>query len=232
MKKFKQIMTDYDGPIIVGMAIIVVFLLMIFLPRAESADITYPGNRGSTKLLKDVGDGIHAPARFIGGEAIIEAAAVLSDSAVAVDTYYVLVDLSDTTNYPHENTTGIDLSQSTIVARQTGDAYAFLLGIVNFVDGSGVTVKTVHRIQVPSTVNTVNNTINYPFGGVDLEVSGTTVVGLISPDIAIAAVTLLTDLASPAGTVNAEVGDLLLFVDEVSGTSTLDWTALVFYGSH
>lgn len=203
-----------------------------FIADSRAADITYSGNRGSTKLLKDVGDGIHAPARFIGGEAVVEAAAVLSDSAVAADTYYVLVDLSDTTNYPHGNTTGIDLSQSTIVARQTGDAYAFLLGVVNFVDGSGVTVKTVHRIQVPSTVNTVNNTISYPFGGVDLEVSGTTVVGLISPDIAIAAVTLLTDLASPAGTVNAEVGDLLLFVDEVSGTDTVDWTALIFYGSH
>ncbi len=211
---------------------LVMGLIGYLIADARAADVVYSGTRGTSKRLKDMGDTTHAPVRFIGGEAMLEAAAVHAAINVAADTFYIIVDLSDTTNYPHGNTVGIDLNQVSITARQLNDGYGFMLGVINSIDGSGSTIVPIYQAHIPSTLNTINSTINYPFGGVDLEVFGTTVTGLLSADVTIAAVTTSTDLSSPAGTVNASVGDLLLFADEEIAGSTVDWSILVFYGSH
>lgn len=234
MKRLEKWFEKYVSTesLIVFVAVLLVAAIVVNYSDLRAADVVYNANRGTTKRLKDMGDTTHAPVRFIGGVAMLEAAVVHTAAGIAADTFYIIVDLSDTTNYPHGSTTGIDLNQVAVSARQTGDAFNLLLAVVNDIDGSGITFTPVYQAQLPSTLNTVDTSIQYPFGGVDLEVSGTTVAGLFSADVNIPSVTISTDLDSPAGTVNAAVGDLFLFVDETTDGSTLNWAMLVFYGSH
>lgn len=203
--------------------------VVISSDMVRSADVTYNSNRGTRRRLVDMGDNTHAPVRFIGGEEKIEAAANHFDTNVAVSTFYILVDLSDTTNYPHVSTNGIVLRQVTASLRQTGNAWRVLVGVVSDVTASNSIMNGVFELNVPSTLNTALASIHYPFGGADLQVTGTTVAGLLTPDINIPSVTTSTDLDSPAGTTNPEVGDIILWVAEVTDGSTLDWAVGVFY---
>ena len=206
-----------------AMAFAAAMLIMatgLMIGNVDAASITYGSIRGSTQTLADMGDGTHA--RVITGRT--QYAVWHGASGLTVTTRYVLLDLSDTTNYPHTEVTDLILtgSHACVSADASSSVWDVALGLVTAIDGSGATLRLFNGQRNNSVVPGDDLTITYPLGGLNTD-------DLMAADTAVAAITLLTDLDSPAGTVNAAVGDIVVLITEVTGTASATWSAHVDY---
>lgn len=175
--------------------------------------------------------------------------AVLGVEAVADDTPYVLVDLSDTTNFPHTNTSEIHLLGLVVSAEKASDGvYDIWVGVVIENDGTDGSAEWVHCFHIEHIPNNATETtdrfqavVDFTLGGANPEGVNLAVRSGATPRI----VTNLSQansanwknnagLASPVGVAGGDTGkpgagDLVVWVEEVSGSGTIDFCVTAIY---
>lgn len=179
----------------------------------------------------------------------------LNADAVAADTAYVLVDLSDTTNFSHDVSNFLYLLGLLLHAEKASDGvYEIYVGCIVEVDASNGTAYWVHKFRLEASGNPTDSTdrfvqvIDFTLGGgnpdgVRLNVdttAGSEKLLYVTTDSTQAGNTNWqndTGLASPAGaaagaTGKPGVGDIVVWVNEVSGTGTIDFSLTAIYEAH
>lgn len=166
--------------------------------------------------------------------------AVLALDGVAASTMYQLIDLSDTSNFPHADTTSIIVKQIRLHAEKAGDGvYRFGIGPVIENDGTDGTMDYVHQFLIEATGNPTDSTdrfaqqVSFP-SGLNLEIQSGAGIWYVTNAQFADDVLLQNDVArvSPVGSANPAVGDLMLYVLEVSGTGTVDFHLSVDYDTY
>jgi hypothetical protein len=215
MRKIKPIQAYAVGFIV---AVVALFALIAY--QAQAADVTYGVVSNATKRLADMGDSSYAEVTT----GRTQYHSYLQASGITTDTYYVLVDLSDTTNYPHSATNEVIVTGWHLRTQvSSAEVWVYCVGVVTAIDGSGTTV-TVFSRPFPDISATFTS---YEF----FTVPGSGIGGndMIAADTTISAVTTSTDLASPAGTTQAEVGDIFVIADEITGSAGFTFTTGLTY---
>ncbi len=195
-------------------------LVVLAMVSADAADVTFTSIKNTTALIRDL-DGVDA--RVI-SEGPIPSLAVLIDAGITASVNRVIVDLSDTTNYSHTATNeifmvGYDFDMSLLAAGN----WSYTYYIVTAIDGSGVMAKAF-AASFTNLAGAGNQKKYAETPGAGIKLSN-----VVTADVAIAAITLSTDLASPSGTVNAAVGDVILVITESGGTTSLIGFAGIYY---
>jgi len=168
----------------------------------------------------------------------------LGAEAVAASTPYVLVDLSDTTNFPHTVTTELHLLGLILSAEKASDGvYDVWVGVVTENDATNGSVTWVHCFHLESVINATDSTdrfhtsVDFTLGGRNPE--GVNLV-VVSGALTNFASNLTqadnvnwqndTNRASPVGsTTKPGTGDIVVWVEEVSGSGTLDFCLTGIY---
>jgi len=163
----------------------------------------------------------------------------LGAEAIDADTGYVLVDLSDTTNYHHAKTNGVHVCELHIGADAQSGTFDLWFGVILEVDASNGTPQWFHVAHIEKATS-YNEQINYICGGLNPEgidltiVSGAT-IGTLSNLEQAGNTTWQTDtgLASPVGaaagaTGKPGAGDVVMWCEEVSA-GTVDFDVSLGY---
>lgn len=158
-------------------------------------------------------------------------AAMLEEAALAADQGMILVDLSDTVNFPHTETGKIRLYRLDInIERKTTGQFIIYIGVIIEVDATNGSTKWLLVLHEETDDNATDDTAARHFSyhwpkGLDLEVSAGAMVNLISNVGDTDDVVWQTDvnLDSPAGAAASPsgTGDLVMFVDETADGGTL-----------
>lgn len=160
--------------------------------------------------------------------------------ALTATTPYVLVDLSDTTNFPHVSTTGLHLLGLILSTEKAGDGqHDVWVGVVTENDATNGSATWVHCFHIEKVNNPTDSTdqrfMTADFGaGIDLTVISGALAGFASNLTQAGNVNWQNDTnrVSPVGsTTKPGVGDLVLWVEEVGGTGTIDFCLTVLYKS-
>jgi hypothetical protein len=178
----------------------------------------------------------------------------LSAEAVAASTAYVLVDLSDTTNFPHLGTDHLYLQKLILNTEKAGDGvYDIWIGVITEVDATNGTAEWIQCFHLESVHNATDSTDRFSAemdfstlanpDGMDLTVNaataGSETLRFVLTNSSQAGNTNWqtdTGLASPAGaaagaTGKPGAGDLVMWVEEVSGTGTIDFFITAIYSA-
>ena len=171
-------------------------------------------------------------------------AATLGIEALDASTPYVLVDLSDTTNFPHNGTAEIILCGLALNAEKASDGqFDIWVGVVIENDGTDGTAKWIHCFHLESVVNPTDSTDRRSFeidfsrgspvpGGLDLKVTSGALVYVVTnlSQASHANWKNDTNRVSPVGaTTKPGVGDLVVWVEETGGTGTIDFCLTALY---
>lgn len=167
---------------------------------------------------------------------------VMGAEAVAASTAYVLVDLSDTANYPHANANAIHLQALRLVTEKASDgAFDIWVGVVVENDDTDGTVKWLHvwHLEVvgnpTDTTDRFLNVQDFTLGGarpdgLNLEVVEGALKNIITYGEQAANANWQNDegLASPRGAAGGAtgkpgVGDLVFWVEETADGGTIDF---------
>jgi len=167
--------------------------------------------------------------------------AMFQIEAVAASTGYVLVDLSDTTNYPHSGTNAIILKSLALEAEKKtgGGGFDIWVGVINEVDATNGSTNWIHVWHLETDVDATDNTRYISkkvyFSDLDLEVDADTAASealrYIVSNIGHDGDTTWqndTGLASPIGASGQTygkpgAGDLVVYVEETADSGTLDF---------
>ena len=158
--------------------------------------------------------------------------ASLGAEAVSASTAYVLVDLSDSTNFPHNHTGYILLKSLRLHAEKASDGvYDVWVGVITEVDASNGTADWLHVFHLEHIANNSAETTDrfaqqVFFGPANLEIVSGALTHVVTNQQQAGNTNWQTDanLTSPVGaTTKSGVGDLVVWVEEVSGTGTLDF---------
>lgn len=149
---------------------------------------------------------------------------------VSTDTWYILVDLSDTTNYPHAGTNSIIL-KSLHYAGDLGTAthWDWNVGVVTSIAATTANIEWIMRTP-RNRLAQFDGEWTLPEHGLNLAVTGGVLpfVGtIVSPTNAITSGTVLT--ASAYITAMAEVGDLVLYLDEAADNVEFHFSVCTMY---
>jgi len=169
--------------------------------------------------------------------------AMLRVTGVTADTGYMLVDLSDSTNFPHTATGRIRLYSLTMSGSLKGTAGAgkgyLYFGVITEVDATNGSVDWFYVLDLQVYDNADDDSIRIDIqkhwpGGLDLEVdvSGETSDNLITATVDTGDTVWQTDvnLASPYTSDSPSgQGDLVAFWDETEDGATLNLCILVEY---
>lgn len=147
---------------------------------------------------------------------------------LAADEGFVVIDLSDVTNFPHTLTGKIKLYQLSgfLEIESTGQYIIYFGAIleVDATDGSTTWIAAVPVAHGGAATDRIEFKFEWP-GGIDLEISGGALVNVVGNSGHSGDVTWQTDtsLDSPVGDAsNAPgAGDLVMYVDETGGTGTI-----------
>ena len=168
--------------------------------------------------------------------------------AIAATTRYVLVDLSDTTNYPHNLTTELHILGLEIDAEMhTTGSFDLWFGAIIEVDASNGTANWIHVLHAEEDTNPTDSagvlqrSIDCTIGGRNpegwnLQVVSGTLTRIVTNVQEAGDTGWQTDvgLASPVGAAGAATGkpgagDFVLKLEEVADTGTLDVSITVLY---
>lgn len=162
--------------------------------------------------------------------------AVYSAAAVAATAYVVMVDVSDTTNFPHSQTGQINVDHfSASVSFASGTAKAVVsLGIITRIDGTNADISYLISdvVGVQSANDSMEITHNYQPSAVVFKQSGGSLVGAVTSvvDNAVAAVNTGASLASSRGVIiTPALGDVVLKLEY--DNDNFDVTAAILYHS-
>lgn len=162
--------------------------------------------------------------------------AMLVDEDISAATPYVLVDLSDDTNFPHTDTTSVWLKKLAFNAELSGDAqFNVYVGVVVENDGTDGSVTWIAKWNMERVDNPTDGTdrfdgeADFCVGGdprgIDLTVSANALSNVVSNSTQDDSVNWQNDVAraSPVGTSNPGEGDLVMLIDPVSAA----WLKLI-----
>ena len=177
----------------------------------------------------------------------------VGEEGTAADTPVVLVDLSDTTNFPHtanDGTGEIHLLGFLLNAETKDDGdYDFWIGVISEVDATNGTALWLHQIHCESRDNPTDSSgrsswfVDCTLGGyapqgINCKINASEELVYHLSNLSQAGNTnWQTDvgLLSPAGagastTGKPGAGDLVMWVEEVTG-NTVDWCMTVWYST-
>lgn len=141
------------------------------------------------------------------------------------DTYIILVDLSDNINYPHYKTNriilkGLQYSGDLSVARR----WHYSVGVITAVDATDINVEWITQ-GVRNRLAQFNERWWPPEHGLSLEVRNATLENVATNTVSaidtITSSVYVSTCTCLSGTLPG-VGDLILFMDEISDTATLN----------
>jgi hypothetical protein len=163
--------------------------------------------------------------------------AVLSKNDISSTEYGILIDLSDTTNFPHNGTNRIDLSHVKVVAELAANSVgAVKLGVITAITATNADMSWVYIVPFEKSASRrILSLINFSPSQLKLGVDGGALQFIITNNFStsVTAVNSATNLNSPRGTstVTPAVGDVIIQYKHDSGSA---WDALVstFYHSH
>ena len=168
----------------------------------------------------------------------------LTGDDVAADTPYVLVDLSDTTNFPHSGTNELHVLGLMLSAEKASDGvYDVYVGVVTENDADDGSVSWLYQWNLESVLNPTDSTdrfhqyVDFTLGGSNPEginclVESGALVRFVTNNTQADSANWQNDTnrTSPVGaTTKPGVGDIVVFVDEVSGSGTLDFSVIAIY---
>lgn len=174
-------------------------------------------------------------------------AANLGLEAVAASTPYVLIDLSDATNYPHTPVNYVNLLALLLNAEKAGDGvYDLWVGAVTENDDTDGSVNWLHVFHLQHVANNTDSTdrfaqnVDFTLGGANAdglrcEISSGAQVGFVGNQVQANSANWKNDTnrVSPVGaTTKPGVGDIVVWVEKVSGTGTLDFSLTAIYETH
>ena len=176
----------------------------------------------------------------------------LQAEAVSASTAYVLVDLSDTTNFKHTRTSHTNLLGLILTTEKASDgAYDIWVGTVIENDATDGTAAWCQVFHLEASGNATDSTdrfawqVDYTLGGgnpegLNLKVTAAGAMAYQLSNISLADSAYWqndTGLASPAGAVAGAtgkpgVGDLVVLVEETAGTGTIDFCLTAIYETY
>ena len=175
----------------------------------------------------------------------------LGAEAVAASTAYVLVDLSDTTNFPHHDTNWLNLLGLSLHAEKASDGvYDVWVGAIYEVDASNGSAQWLHCFHLEAVGNPTDSTdrfaqvVDFTLGGgnpdgINCKVTGGALVHLTTGQSQAGNTNWQTDtgLLSPAGaaagaTGKPGAGDIVAWIEETAGSGTCDWSITLVYEAH
>lgn len=151
---------------------------------------------------------------------------------VAVTTYYILIDLSNTTTYPHANGTGgifIARSNAKGLKTNSGAKWAVTAFVILRIDGTDADIAALPGISFSlrdaSTLSSPEQIINFFPVMLDLTVVAGAMVNTLSNHIeTVTAVNTGVTLEDAAGNnVAPAVGDFVIRAELISGGGTVDF---------
>lgn len=161
---------------------------------------------------------------------------VLGRAGISSTTYDILVDLSDTTNFPHLNTARIDLEYLKIAIDPASNSVgAVRLGVITRIDGTDADIDFAFNVPFGKTAGRILSINMFSPNQMKLGVqSGSWIFGLTNrSETDVTAVNTGVTLDSPRGssTVTPAVGDVIVKYLHTSGSA---WDSLLecFYHSH
>ena len=170
--------------------------------------------------------------------------ATLQDLTASESTPYVLVDLSDSVNFPHTATSKVWLKKLLLNCEIESDGrYIVHVGIVKENDGTDGSADWIYVFHLETVDNATDSTgrfsdtVDFCQGGdprgICLEVSGGALLYVVTNASQDGNANWQNDVAraSPVGTSNPGVGDLVVYVEETSGTGTLPFTITALYAT-
>lgn len=158
-----------------------------------------------------------------------------SISGVSANTYALLVDLNDTTNYPHSQTNYLNIDTfSCSVSFSSNTAQARVkIGVITRIDGVNADISFLIS-KIPS-VQSANDSIllheNYQPSSIQCNVNSGILVGSVTNDKSTNDTNINTGitLSSPTGNVTPAVGDIIIFFGYVA--DQYDATVSIIYHS-
>jgi hypothetical protein len=180
-------------------------------------------------------------------------AVAVGAEAVAASTGYVVVDLSDTTNFPHRESNWLNLLGLSLNAEKHSDGvFDIWVGTVLEVDGTDGSIQWLHVFHLEAVGNATDSTdrfaqvVDFTLGngnpdGINTRVNaaGTALIYFAGLQAQANNVTWQTDvgLASPVGAAAGDTGkpgagDLVCWVEEVADVGTLDFNLTAIYETH
>jgi hypothetical protein len=167
--------------------------------------------------------------------------AVLRKEDLSAAEGFILVDLSDTTNFPHTETDKIRLYSITISAEKASDGqFRMLFGVITEVDDTNGSTAWLFSVELLTVHNPTDSTDRF-FGqlkwpnGLDLEVDAANdkLYNVITNDGDDGQTTWQTDenLDSPVGDASSPAGDgdLVMYLEEPAGAGTISFSIAVEY---
>jgi hypothetical protein len=176
----------------------------------------------------------------------------LGAEAVAASTAYVLVDLSDTTNYPHTQSNFLNLLGLELSTEKASDGvYDLWCGVIYEVDATNGSALWFDVFHIEASGNATDSTDrfavsrDYTCGGSNpsgisarVNAAGDGLLWMVGNQEQAGNTNWQTDvgLASPVGaaagaTGKPGAGDIVVWVEEVSGTGTIDFSITAHYES-
>ena len=166
-------------------------------------------------------------------------ATLIKTTSLTADEGFVLVDLSDTTNFPHTETGKIRLYGLEInTTIDTDGRFILYIGVITEVDDTNGSTNWLLALILEAVDNPTDSSDRRTFhfrwpNGLDLEVSGGAMVNLIS-NVGHSGDTTWqtdTDLDSPAGDTTSPpgAGDLVAYLDETTDGGGLKFSMTVEY---
>ena len=156
-------------------------------------------------------------------------------TGIIATSYAILIDLDDTTNFPHDQTGRIDVSLIKMsVDRDATATGKMRMGVITRIDGTDADITYFSNLLFgKSDVRAVTSETNYAPSQVKLGVSAGALTRGVSnaKDLNVAAVNTGVTLESPrgAGTVTPAVGDVILKMEWAAGE--YDARAMLLYHS-
>ena len=158
----------------------------------------------------------------------IKSATLAQSGVTATTTPYLLIDLSDTTNYMHAATNAILLLGLSISGVATAGTFRVDIGVIVELDATDGTARFLRSIVFPTAVN-VDRLINFD-EGIDLGVTSGVLDNIVTNSADANSVNWQTDvtIAGPGGNAAPGVGDLVVLVTETAAGS-LDFEIEALY---
>lgn len=153
------------------------------------------------------------------------------ETQVAADTWAILIDLSDNTNYPHVLTNRIILKSLRYSGNLNGaQRWHIRAGVVTGITTATTDIEWIHSSPLVRSMF-FDERWQLPEHGLSLSVVNATLDRVATFEItSTAAITSSTEISTTVGvTGTVGVGDLILFMDEISDTATLDFFIDVGY---
>ena len=171
----------------------------------------------------------------------------LGAEGVTASAAYVLIDLSDSTNFPHVNTGAVDLLSLALSAEtKTDGQYDIWVGVVTENDAVNGSATWLHCFHCENRDNATDDTGHF-YAELDFTAGGCAPDGLrceVASDALLYCAgnqnqaghvnwKIAANLASPVSATNdVAAGDVVVWAEEAGGAGALDFSLTAIYTTH